>query len=92
VFLTSVAGLPSGLAADEPGFGDVLRLDMGGSIPLDAKLTRLGDPVSGEYLKLSPGVQMDTAFDYKVTPWLLLGGELGFQFNGVDSVGGRTWV
>jgi len=35
------------------------HLDMGGSIPQDTKLTRFGGPVSGEYLKLSPGVQLD---------------------------------
>jgi opacity protein-like surface antigen len=64
-----------------------LRLDMGGTIPQDANLTRFGDPVSGQSLKLSPGFQMDFAFNYKLTPWLAIGPELGFLYNSVSSFG-----
>ena len=63
------------------------HLDMGGSIPQDTKLTRFGGPVSGEYLKLSPGVQLDMGLDYRITPWLSVGGELDFLYNNVDSFG-----
>jgi len=64
-----------------------LRLDMGGTIPQDARLTRFGDPVSGQFMKLSPGFQMDFAFNYKLTPWLAIGPELGFLYNSVNSFG-----
>jgi opacity protein-like surface antigen len=60
---------------------------MGGSIPVDPKLTRFGDAVSGEYLKLSPGAQLDMGIDYRLTPWLSFGGEWGFLYNNVESVG-----
>lgn len=64
-----------------------LRLDMGGTIPQVANLTRFGEPVSGQQLKLSPGFQMDFAFNYKLTPWLAIGPELGFLYNSVNSFG-----
>lgn len=70
---------------DEPSWE--LRLDMGGTIPQDARLTRFGDPVSGEFMKLSPGFQMDFAFNYKLTPWLAIGPEMGFLYNSVSSFG-----
>jgi len=64
-----------------------LRLDMGGTIPRDANLTQFGEPVSGQKLKLSPGFQMDFAFNYKLTPWLAIGPEMGFFYNSVSSFG-----
>jgi len=70
---------------DEPRWE--LRLDMGGTIPQDANLPRFGEPVSGQQLKLSPGFQMDFAFNYKLTPWLAIGPELGFLYNSVNSFG-----
>jgi opacity protein-like surface antigen len=79
-----------GPAAEELGFDEshwAVQVDMGGTIPQDSKLTRFGDPVSGEYLKLSPGIQMDMRLDYRITPWLSVGGELGFLYNSVDSLG-----
>jgi opacity protein-like surface antigen len=88
--LACLGWFPSCLAAEELGVDEshwAIHVDMGGSIPQDTKLTRLGDPVSGEYLKLSPGVQLDMRLDYKITPWLSVGGELSFLYNSVDSLG-----
>src|SRR5690242_9802441 len=68
-----------------------LRLDMGGTIPQDANLIRFGEPVSGQQLKLSPGFQMDFAFNYKLTPWLAIGPELGFLYNAVNSFGDLSY-
>src|SRR5262245_1104390 len=89
-WLSAVTWLQSGVAADELGFDEgrwAIHFDMGGTVPQDPKLTRLGDPVTGEYLKLSPGVQLDMRLDYRITPWLSVGGELGFLYNSIDSVG-----
>ncbi len=63
------------------------RMDIGGTIPEDVPLTYFAGPVSGEKFKLSPGVQFDLALDYRITPWLEVGPELGFTFNSVDSFG-----
>ena len=68
-----------------------VRLDMGGVIPEDATLREFGGPVSGEKLKLDPGFQFDLALGYRITPWLEVGPELGFTFNGVDSIGGWSY-
>lgn len=68
-----------------------VRLDMGGTIPEDATLTEFAGPVSGQEMKLDPGFQMDFAAGYRFTPWLELGPELGFTFNGVDSIGGWSY-
>ncbi len=68
-----------------------VRLDMGGVIPEDATLREFGGPVSGERLKLDPGFQFDLALGYRIRPWLEVGPELGFTFNGVDSIGGWSY-
>ncbi len=72
------------------------RMDMGGVIPEEANLTEFNGPVSGGKLKLDPGFHYDLALGYRITPWLDVGPELGFTFNGVDSVGGfsypDTWL
>jgi opacity protein-like surface antigen len=91
LLLLVAAGLQTGLAAGLWEHDDtrwLFRFDMGGTIPLDAKLNEFEPPVSDGHLRLSPGFQMDLALDYKLTPWLAVGGELGFLFNGVDEVGG----
>ena len=67
------------------------RLDMGGTIPLDANITEFGGPMGDGKLKLSPGFQMDLALGWRATPWLELGPELGFTFNSVDSIGGWSY-
>ncbi len=63
------------------------RMDLGGNVPNDPSLTQFGSPVSGERLKLSPGVQFDLAIGYRPLPWLEVGPEIGFSFNPVDSFG-----
>jgi opacity protein-like surface antigen len=67
------------------------RLDMGGTIPLDANITEFGGPMGDGKFKLSPGFQMDLALGWRATPWLELGPELGFTFNSVDSIGGWSY-
>jgi opacity protein-like surface antigen len=94
VIVVALWGLQPRLAAagssvDEPGW--LFRFDMGGNIPQDATLSDYSGPVGSGELKLNPGFQMDMALDYKLTPWLAVGGELGFLYNGVDSVGGFTY-
>ena len=64
-----------------------IRFDVGGTIPQDAELTQFAGPVRGELMRLSPGFQMDLGFNYKITPWLAVGPELGLLFNEVDSFG-----
>lgn len=65
-----------------------IRMDIGGTIPEDADLSKLDGPVTaGGELKLSPGFQFDAAIGYRFTPWLALEGELGFGYFDVDSVG-----
>ena len=61
--------------------------DMGGTFGAKANLTEFAGPVSGMKLELDPGFQMDFGFDYRVTPWLSVGPELGLLFNSVDSFG-----
>ncbi len=63
------------------------RFDMGGSIPEDSNLTELEGPVSGQKFKLSPGFQFDLAVTRRLTPWLEVGPELGFNFNSIDAFG-----
>ncbi len=92
--LSLLVCVQTSLAAEELGLDETrwaFRVDMGGTIPKDAKLTRFVDPVSNQELKLSPGFQMDMALDYKITPWLSVGGELGFLFNGVDAFGNFSY-
>ena len=49
------------------------RIDLGGTFPEAAALTELGGPVtSGNQMKLSPGMQVDVAVGYRLTPWLTL--------------------
>ncbi len=68
-----------------------LRFDMGGAIPQDAKLTQFHGNFGGEHIKFSPGFQMDIALDYKITPWLAVGPEMGLLFNYVDSLGSVSY-
>jgi opacity protein-like surface antigen len=68
------------------------KFDIGGTFPEEAKLTEIGGPVtSGGDLKLSPGLQMDLAAGYRITPWLSVEGEFGFTFNSVESVGNWSY-
>jgi len=68
------------------------RFDMGGTMPSDPDLTSFSGPITqGGEIELSPGVQFDMAMGYRLTPWLILEGELGFAFNEVDSVGNWSY-
>jgi len=42
-------------------------------------------------MALSAGAQFDMALGYRVLPWLLVEGELGFSINGVDAVGNWSY-
>jgi len=89
--LVTVGCLACSAAADElssrPEKWSV-RFDIGGSIPDDPSLSRIGGPVTGgDEMELSPGIQFDFAVGYRIKPWLALEGELGFTYNEVDSVG-----
>lgn len=81
-------------AADEidPAQRWRFRFDMGGNIPNNPTLSEIGGPVTtGGDLELSAGMSMDFGAGYRLTPWLLLEGSLGFTFNEVDSVGNWSY-
>jgi len=64
------------------------RFDAGGAMPADADLTLFNGPITqGGEMKLSAGGQFDMSLGCRLTPWLILEGELGFAFNEVDSIG-----
>lgn len=65
-------------------------VDMGGTFGASTELREFAGPASGK-LELSPGFQMDLGFGYRVTRWLMVGPELGFTFNSVDSFGGFSY-
>ncbi len=68
------------------------RIDIGGSLPQDPSLSEIGGPVTGGgKMDLSAGMQFDLALEYRITPWLSVGGELGFTFNEVNSVGNWSY-
>jgi opacity protein-like surface antigen len=85
LLLIAVSSLVSLASAQEPKWD--ARIDLGGNIPFNTKLTDLNGPVSGEDFKMGAGFQMDMAISYHVTPWLAVGPELGMTFNWVDSLG-----
>ncbi len=63
------------------------RVDVGGSIPEAAELNKFMRPVDTGEMKLSPGFLFDLSVGYRIKPWLEVGPELGFLFNGVESFG-----
>jgi opacity protein-like surface antigen len=65
-----------------------MRIDLGGVVPQDADLTEFDGPLGDKKFRLGTGFQSDMALDYQLTPWLAIGPELGFTFNGVESIGG----
>jgi opacity protein-like surface antigen len=69
-----------------------VRLDLGGNIPENPSL-RLHDGfvTGGDKMELDAGVQFSAALGYRVVPWLILEGELGFSYNGVKAVGNFTY-
>jgi opacity protein-like surface antigen len=68
------------------------RFDIGGTIPENPTLSEIGGPVTGgDKMELSAGMAFDFAAGYRVTPWLLLEGELGFTYNTVNSVGNWSY-
>jgi opacity protein-like surface antigen len=77
---------PGAQAADSGGRWR-LRIDVGGVIPQETDLREFDGPTGDNKFKLNAGFQYDMALDYQVTPWLGVGPELGFTFNGVDSIG-----
>ena len=82
------ATLPGPTAqAAEPFERFTFRLDLGGTIPLDADLSEFEGPVGDGKMKFDPGFQFDLAAGYRLTRWLEIGPEIGFAFNEVDSVG-----
>jgi opacity protein-like surface antigen len=69
-----------------------VRFDLGGTIPENPSLNLWDGPVTGgDQLDLDAGVAMNVAFGYRLTPWLLVEGELGFAYNGIDSVGNWSY-
>lgn len=68
------------------------RFDIGGTIPENPTLSEIGGPVTGgDEMELSAGMAFDFAAGYRITPWLLLEGELGFTFNEIESVGNWSY-
>jgi len=68
------------------------RFDVGGTIPEDPTLSEMGGPVTGgDTMELSAGMAFGFAAGYRLTPWLLLEGELGFTYNEIDSVGNWSY-
>jgi opacity protein-like surface antigen len=68
------------------------RFDMGGTIPENPTISEISYPgVSGDTMELSAGMAFDFAAGYRVTPWLLIEGELGFTYNEIDSVGNWSY-
>jgi opacity protein-like surface antigen len=68
------------------------RFDIGGTIPENPTLSEFGGPVTGgDEMELSAGMAFDFAAGYRITPWLLLEGELGFTFNEIESVGNWSY-
>jgi opacity protein-like surface antigen len=78
---------PSNTQAAEPFPRWIGWFDMGAVIPEDIQLTEAPDPIIGDTMTLDPGFQMDFGFGYRPTRWLLLGPELGFTINNVDTIG-----
>ncbi|MCC6820056.1 MAG: porin family protein [Verrucomicrobia subdivision 3 bacterium] len=69
-----------------------LRFDIGGTIPENPTLSDIGGSVTGgDKMELSAGMAFDFAAGYRVTPWLLLEGELGFTYNEIKSVGNWSY-
>jgi len=68
------------------------RFDIGGTIPENPTLSDIGGPVTGgDKMELSAGMAFDFAAGYRITPWLLLEGELGFTYNEIESVGNWSY-
>ncbi|MFO1513024.1 MAG: outer membrane beta-barrel protein [Verrucomicrobiota bacterium] len=68
------------------------RFDIGGTIPENPTLSEMGGPVTGgDKMELSAGMAFDFAAGYRVTPWLVLEGELGFTYNEIQSVGNWSY-
>lgn len=68
------------------------RLELGGNIPENPSLTLYDGPVTGgDELGLGAGVQFNAAIGYRLQPWLVLEGELGFSGNDINSVGNWTY-
>jgi opacity protein-like surface antigen len=68
------------------------RFDIGGTIPDNPTLSEIGGPVTGgDTMELDAGIAFDFAAGYRITPWLLLEGELGFTYNEIDSVGNWSY-
>jgi opacity protein-like surface antigen len=68
------------------------RFDIGGTIPENPTLSEFDGPVTGgDEMELSAGMAFDFAAGYRITPWLLLEGEMGFTFNEIESVGNWSY-
>jgi len=68
------------------------RFDIGAVLPENPTLSEIGGPVTGGGdMDLSTGMAFDFAGGYRITPWLLLEGELGFTYNEIDSVGNWSY-
>ena len=65
-----------------------IRADIGGNIPISPTVSELGGPVtSGGKMELDAGMSMDFGIGFKVAPWFILEGEIGFTYNDVDAIG-----
>ena len=65
-------------------------VDMGGTFGASANMKEFFGPTTGKFT-LSPGVQFDMGFGYRITPWLQVGPELGMIYNTVDEFGGCSY-
>jgi opacity protein-like surface antigen len=68
-----------------------VRMQAGGTIPQETSVTEFGRYRDYGNLKLDPGFRMDFSGGRRFLPWLEIGPELGFTFNGVDAIGGFSY-
>ena len=69
-----------------------VRADVGGNIPQSPTVSDLGGPVtSGGKMELDAGMTFDMGIGFRVTPWFILEGGIGFTYNNIDSIGNWSY-
>lgn len=69
-----------------------IRADIGGNIPISPTVSEFGGPVTGGgKMELDAGVSLDFGIGFKVAPWFILEGEIGFTYNNIDAIGNWSY-
>lgn len=90
--LVAVSCLSPALGDDYSSQRWRVRADIGGNIPISPTVSDLGGPViSGGKMALDAGMSLDFGIGFKVTPWFILEGEIGFTYNHIDSIGNWSY-